>query len=308
MPTDIIGIMFSKDRAMQLDAALKSFSLHLLDPEFVKLKVICAATSELFLKQYKIIQTENPNVDFVFQENFQSDLLSTMKITASLLGRFTTKLGLLHRITTPYVLFLVDDNIFVHDFRLSDIMNAMAKETKALGFSLQMGLNIHYCYPLDIRIQFPTHETVYGDVIKYRWAEAGDGLNYPLEVSSSVYRWKEIAPLLAGLSFSNPNTLEAQMAANAALFRRSHPELLCYRQSITFCNPVNKVQSVYNNKAGGRQEYSADALARKFENGYRIDIRVYQNIIPEAGHQEVELAFSSGEELNVLKNIQQPKK
>jgi hypothetical protein len=83
------------------------------------------------------------------------------------------------------------------------------------------------------------------------------------------------------------------MAARSRNYYKSHPLLLCYRQSVTFCNPLNIVQSTYANRAGDRTDYSAEALAEKFNNGYRIDVEVYSGLVPTACHQEIELAFSN---------------
>lgn len=296
MSIDIIGIVFSKDRAMQLDATLKSFYLNCLDPQQVRLKVLYSASSELALNQYKKLQTEIPGVDFILQGDFKADLCSMLGIPASWWQRIAIKLGIFRKIASPYIIFLVDDNIFVRNFQLSDIINALKKEKKSLGFAMQLGVNLNYCYPLDIQIKFPLHEYVFGDIIKYRWVEAGPGLNYPLEVSSSVYRWKEIAPMVAWLGFSSPNTLESQMVAKSGSHRRSHPDLLCYKQSVTFCNPINKVQSIYNNRSGGNLKYSSDTLAHLYENGVRINTVAYQGLKPISCHQEAELFFVDNKE------------
>ena len=291
MSTDIVGVVFSKDRAMQLDATLKSFYLNCLDPQHIRLKVLCAATSELFLKQYKKLQVEYPDVDFVFQRDFKLDLWHMLEMPASWWKRIAMKIGVIRRFAAPYILFLVDDNIFVRDFCLSDIINALTIEEKAVGFALQMGVNISYCYPLDIHLQFPAYVPVFGDVIKYHWPDAGDGLNYPLEISSSIYRLRDVARILGELNFSNPNLLESQMAAKAKNYQVSRPYLLCNKKSVTFCNPVNKVQDTFDNKAGVKPEHSSISLAHLFNDGYRIDVNAYKNITPNACHEESALFF-----------------
>lgn len=296
----IIGIVFSKDRALQLDAALRSFFLNCLDPDNISLRVIYTASSDLFLGQYKDLRlaySENSHVCFIQQKNFEQDVYSAFDVAGSRLIRLVENISAPRRFKHAlhkFVLFLVDDNIFIRKLRLSEIIQALEQEKNALGFSLQMGTNINYCYPLDISLKFPNTILIFNDVIKYRWPDAGDGLNYPLEVSSSIYRINEISNLLVKLHFTNPNTLEAQMAAKANEYCVSHPYLLCYKYSVTFCNPVNKVQDIYDNKAGDDPVYSADHLAQLFNDGYRIDIQKYQNMVPRSCHQEVEIIFSKG--------------
>ena len=82
------------------------------------------------------------------------------------------------------------------------------------------------------------------------------------------------------------------MAAQAATFRENKPFLLCCEQSTTFCTPLNKVQNVYaSNRASNNIEYSAENLAKLFNDGNRIDVSAYNNFLPNACHQEVELIF-----------------
>ncbi len=288
----VIGIVFSKDRALQLDATLRSFFRHCRDPEQVSLTVIYAGSSRLSLDQYRQLQHDFPTTEFIAEGDFRQDVFDLVRIPVSRVGRFALKAGLVKRPDKRLVLFLVDDNILVRDFELAAATRALDEEEGALGFAFQMGRNINYCYPLDLPLEFPVAEPVFGDIVKYRWPDAGTGLDYPLEVSSSLYRLGDVARLLAGLDFRNPNTLEAQMAARAGSFRRTHPYLLCFTQSVTFCNPLNKVQSEYANRVGESEDRSAASLAQMFERGYRVDVAHYDGFVPSSCHQEVDLALS----------------
>jgi hypothetical protein len=288
----VIGIVFSKDRALQLDAALRSFFRHCRDPEQVSLTVIYAGSSRLSLDQYCQLQHDFPTAEFIAQGDFRQDVFDLVRIPVSRVGRFAVRAGLAKRPDKRLVMFLVDDNIFVRDFGLADVARALHEEEGALGFALQMGRNLNYCYPLDLPLEFPAAIPVLGDIVKYRWPDAGRGLDYPLEVSSSLYRLGDVARLLAGLDFRNPNMLETHMAARAGSFRRTHPYLLCFTQSVTFCNPVNRVQSDYANRAGDSKDRSAASLAQLFERGYRVDVARYDGFVPSSCHQEVDLALS----------------
>ena len=41
-----------------------------------------------------------------------------------------------------YVFFLVDDNLFVRDWSVSEVLTALEENQQAIGFSLRLGLNI----------------------------------------------------------------------------------------------------------------------------------------------------------------------
>ena len=140
---------------------------------------------------------------------------------------------------------------------------------------MRLGENTVYCYALNAAQKLPMFSSVEKDILKYDWVYAELDFGYPLEVSSSVYRVKEIYPLLAQIQFSNPNTLENQMAANKQIYVNTRPILLCGKFSFTFCAPLNIVQNVCDNRVGSETCYSSETLANKFGEGYRIDVDKY---------------------------------
>ncbi|MCF6147391.1 MAG: tetratricopeptide repeat protein [Candidatus Kuenenia sp.] len=268
----ILGLIFSKDRAMQLDGTLGSFSMHCKDTISIDLKVIYKTSHAVLERQYEDLKTDYDNVEFIREENFKEQVLS-------LIRKYT------------FVLFLVDDNIFLKSFYISDLTNSLNENTNAIGFSLRLGENTVYCYSLHSLQKSPTFTHITNDILKYDWTSAELDFGYPLEVSSSLYRVKEIYPLLVQINFSNPNTLENQMAANKHIYTKTRPILLCSKLSLTFCAPLNMVQDVCNNRAGNENCYSSEMLANKFGEGYRIDVEKYIGFIPNACHQEVPLDF-----------------
>jgi glycosyltransferase involved in cell wall biosynthesis len=188
-----------------------------------------------------------------------------------------------------YVLFAVDDTVFVQDFTMADMAGTLDRRQEVLGFSLRMGRNTTYCYTMNHAQKLPEFEPLEEGSLKYRWRDADHDFGYPLELSSSVYRIKDILPLLEQLEFTNPNTLEDIMSHSTERFRESHPFLACREHSGAFSIPANKVQEVCDNRAGGSAAYSAESLAALFARGQRIQTQSFDGFIPEACHQEVEL-------------------
>jgi len=266
----IIGLIFSKDRAMQLDGTLRSFYMHCKDTQLTDLTVIYKTSTALHDKLYDALKKEYSNVTFIKEKDFKEQVLPLVR-------KYT------------YVLFLVDDNIFVRDFYITSITRSIDMNKNAIGFSLRLGENTAYCYALNTAQKLPMFSSVEKDILKYDWVYAEHDFGYPLEVSSSVYRVKEIYPLLAQIQFSNPNTLEGQMAANKQIYVNTRPVLLCGKFSFTFCAPLNIVQNVCDNRVGSVTCYSSETLANKFGEGYRIDVEKYVNFTPNACHQEVPL-------------------
>lgn len=268
----LVVLVFSKDRAMQLAATLESFMVHCRDSSDAKIHVLYKASNDVFAGQYERLKEDFQFVMFEEENNFKRQVLSA-------LGGY------------EHVLFLVDDNIFVGDFSVGQIIRMLGLRPEVLGFSLRLGRNTDYCYMRDTRQSLPAFDNAGQGVLEYDWRRGEHDFGYPLEVSSSVYRVEDVFGLLKQMDFDNPNIMEGVMAANASLFVLHRPGILCCEKSVTFCNPVNMVQSVANNRASSECGYTAERLAEMFEEGMRIDIGRYCDFTPRSCHQEVELVF-----------------
>jgi len=268
---DYIALIFSKDRAMQLQATIESFLLHCQDEDSIDLVVLYKTSNELHGGQYTELKKRFSGIDFVEESKFREQVLSTIE-------------------KCNYILFLVDDNIFVKPFSVRDIATALQREKDAVGFSLRLGRNTNYCYPLGLRQEMPEFGEVSTGILKYYWPDAEYDFGYPLEVSSSVYRCQDMLQLLNRKEFVNPNTLESLMNQNKNLYN-SLPYLLTYEESVTFANPVNIVQNVYENKHGTINNYTSEDLADCFSQGMAVDVEQYIGLTPNAAHQEEELYF-----------------
>ncbi len=270
----MIAAVFSKDRPLQLDATLRSFILHCKDFSDHDVKVIYKTSSDHYQRLYDILIQEysgKTNIEFKPEKDFKSDVLSTI-------------------LSYEQVLWLVDDNIFVNDFSLKYLANTFKEHNDALGLSLRLGKNTTYCYPLNKTQTLPQFTKISSEIVKYDWRSADLDFNYPLEVSSSIYRTSDMLTFLLKINFKNPNSLEGEMAANSKYFAELYPNLLCMEKSLTFCNPINKVQiEAIDNRASELTDYSAENLALKYEEGFRVDVDNYNGFLPNACHQEIEL-------------------
>jgi hypothetical protein len=305
----IIVVIFSRDRATQLHATLRSYLLNCRDAERANLYVLYKTSNSVHARQYALLETEfaaYPNIHFLPEENFRRDLLSTLTGHSSLnrdryrkflrtlwLGRCFGFLSnrLLKFDRLDYVLFLVDDNLFVQPFYLSAAVNALEQQPLALGFSLRLGTNTTFCYPDGCSQQLPPFTRLQSGILRFDWTDGEHDFHYPLEVSSSIYRMPEILPFINRIQFRNPNTLESRMAARASEFRVSYPHLLCFERSVTFCNPVNRVTQNIQNRVAEEFSYTSQFLAEQFAAGYRIEVEHYRGFISNGCHQEVEYFF-----------------
>jgi hypothetical protein len=327
---NIKALIFSKDRAMQLDGTLHSFYLHCKDPELTSLNVLYWTSTPEIEHQYQIVKTEYSQVNFIKEGNFREDIEKVLlplydnniqmffyrSLSKFNRARFSghpfvqkishrlSKLGIpIGRVPAPapkggkYIYFMVDDNLFVRPFKLQTIVGALHSVTNAIGFSLRLGRNTNYAYMLDSKQELPEFEALGNGIVSYEWPHAQYDFNYPLEISSSVFRAAQIMPLLASLAFCNPNTLEGEMAARSQWFVKRYPRLLCFDTSVAFCNPINIVQTVSaGNRAALTHHYTVEELAEKFDKGKRIDVQAYRGFVSNSCHQEVDLIFKQNEE------------
>jgi hypothetical protein len=306
--SSLVGLVFSKDRAMQLDAALRSFRLHCSDADQVKLRVLYHASSQTHARQYAALIEEHrgfTNITFQRQARFRADVLVFLAENAGLragLGLYR-RMAHLHRrlgfFSQPllrfdgahYVLFLVDDNLFVGRFCLADALSALEQDPQAIGFSLRLGQNITHCYTRDLPQPLPPFTERGERVLRFDWTRAALDFAYPLEVSSSIYRISDLLPRLNRQRFANPNQMESRLAESAERFAGRRPFLLCFPRSVAFSNPVNQVAERYWNRFGMLHPCTSQELAERFAQNFRIDIEAYAGLVPQGCHQEVALKF-----------------
>jgi hypothetical protein len=300
-------VIFSRDRALQLHATLNSMRLHCRDLPQAEILVLYRASSPRDESQYQTLSREFSTalrIEFLREQRFRTTFLTavlsrSLSPTPRLLthlaahrpGRLPVPGPLVRRamrgrLEHELILFLVDDNIFVRDFSLGEIADALGSQPRALGFSLRLGTNTTYCYAYDSPQPMPRFRTVTPRILEFGWKAGVLDFGYPLEVSSSAYRTGDILPVLTRARFKNPNLLESALASSARKFSPTRPSLLCFRESVTFCNAINKIQTDYPNRAGDVADHSPAALARAFDAGYRIDVEGYSGLVPESAHAE----------------------
>jgi hypothetical protein len=299
----VLGIAFSYDRALQLDGLLQSLILHCSDFPTVHLNIIYRVSSRLHASQYQQLREQysaHTNVRFIEQTQFRRDVLqllmpSTTQLPLQVLLSPSARVLLAaiarRQAQADHVLFLVDDSLFIRGFSCSTAVQALAQHPQALGVSLRLGANTNYCYAFDKSQLLPRFSPVGADMAVYDWTTAEGDFSYPLEVSSSIYRLRDIAPVVAGLAFSNPNQLESKLSTLTGRFARRFPWLLCFQTSVAFSAPANRVQSVMPNRSGTEAAYSSAALAQRFLAGERLLVSAYSGMVPRGCHQEVEFQF-----------------
>lgn len=263
----INGIVFSKNRPMQLHALLNSYYKYI--ENHCPLVVLYKSTNADYDDAYKKVQLFHAkrNITFKKECNFRDDLTDCLLI--NIFGK---------------VFFLVDDIIFVRKFDLRKL------STISCNFfipSMRLGKNIVYSYMTDKKFHLPPMiESKKKNVLYWPQWLGKEYWNYPFSVDGNIYAVKELLFLIGHIKFSNPNSFESNMNKYRFIMRLKFG--VCFYRSVLFNDPINTVRSKMLNKSGS---ISSDSLLNKFNEGYEIDIRPYDNIKNNSSHYEIGLTF-----------------
>jgi len=268
----VVAIIFSKNRALQLDLCLRTLQLHCADIHKISDVNVLYKANGHHRESYEILKREYPDVIFVEEQSFKQDLLNIVH----------NKSGILFSI--------VDDTVFVEDFLLANIVSNLESNLDCLGFSLRLGLNCSFCFPYGKPQDIPATTKIDNGVVnKYNWQTAQLDFGYPLELSSSAYRLEDIMEILDNCDYHNPNSLEDRMAGCHIQVK---PNLLMYDKSVAFSNPLNKVQLDHPNKSG---DIDADVLLQYFMAGYRINAEPFNQYKNTGAHELVNIEVKKNE-------------
>lgn len=269
-----VFLCFSKDRPLQLDLCLKTAKKQCQDWEELKRTVIYKASTPRYSEAYLRLEKDYPDVEFIKEGNFKTDLLCSIE-------------------DYDYIFFCVDDTIFTGKFFVKEGV-AQAGLPNSLGFSLRLGQNTTFCFPNSCHNYMPYFiVSPSSNILEFSWKTAGLGdFSYPLEVSSSIYKKEKILDSLKNGRYQNPNGLEWEMYIHLFCYAESD-YLSCYKYSVAFSNPINKVQD-FNpvaNRAGENKDYSPERLLEIFEEGKKINDAFFDGFISNGCHQLVDIEF-----------------
>lgn len=248
-------IIFSKDRAAQLDLLLRSM------PKKIKEMVLYRVSDMIFDDgYYKIFNTiERPT--YLWEEfKFKDDLLEIIDETDSL------------------TVFLTDDDVFINPMPFG--YGAPLLDANIACVSLRLNPHLPYCYTLNREQKIPKMNSA--NVWNWRLADADYG--YPMSLDGHIFRTADILPLLQRLDYHDPNSLEAALARNPI----NRPNMICYDHSIILNNPINRVQDTVKNRHGN---VSAEYLNEQFLAGRRIKLEPFIGYKNHACHEEIPIEW-----------------
>ena len=253
MRQQITAIIFSRNRAMQLDLLLKSMQKYA--PEmFSKAYVLDRADSEDHVKAYRQLQSEYADFENLF---WVPRLAAHGEMAAQFQAMVTAAIGQ----AGEYVCFLCDDDVFYRQAPEPEMQGTC-------GFSWRLGKNTTWNY-MGNRAQREDE----GDFV------------YPFSVDGTVYWTEDVRHWMENCApFHNPNSFEHFMNQGLVI-----PKLKYAVHSSLVGIPHNSVTEwPQGNRSAGN---SAEELNRMFLDGYRIDLDQMDFSDVRGCHQEIPYAF-----------------
>lgn len=257
-------VVFSKNRAMQLDACLRS--IERFAPFSGPISVLYCATTPDFARAYEQLKTGARTALIPQSDDFCRDVMALLDSPHT------------------YVVFQTDDDLF---FRLAPFA-PLVPSTHA-AFSLRLGLNTTFWYGAQAKQAVPLDSTE-GDVLDWEWTRADGYFAYPLSLNGHIMRTELVLRALSKARFGNPNELEDELNLRRYL---APSRMAAFKQSCVVTIPANIVTSTHVNRASTDVALSAEALNHRYLSGQRIDIDAMDFSAVRGAHDEVSYVFSN---------------
>ena len=281
----ITSVVFSRDRACQLDLMLRSLQKHSRE---LDINVLYLSSNEKFQQGYDKVIEMYPSVNFVNQSSFKSDTMSIIREGGD------------------YTILFTDDDIVFGDIPPEENIQYVFDEVEPMSVSLRLGLNTVMQDPYEKTMaDMPRRFDPVGEFLIWDIRNVGNfdiimivnkmykqyracNFTMPVSLDGHIYRKNVLESLLGPLNFKCPNTMELEMAGrNTAPFETNL--MACLENSIVVNSPNNKVQTLTGTFAGEIFHLDIEELNEEFLNGKRLDGERVYNINVMGCHQEINL-------------------
>jgi len=257
-------IVFSRDRACQLELFLRSMKTYFKEFYEYKINVLYTHSNDKFKEGYEKLFKIHNDKNIIYIKESQS---------------FKNHVLLLLDKDNPYTIFFVDDVVFKNPFTLNcKQFKLFTMNDDILTLSLRLHPYLTYCYPARVNMISPNFESN----LVFKWRGMTGDYGYPMSLDGHFFRTNEISALTRSLTFNNPNSYESIISG----YPVNRLKMICFEESVIVNNPINKVQ-IFNNNIHGNID--ASYLNEQFLDGNIIDLEDFKGIKNISCHQEIEI-------------------
>lgn len=270
-------IVFSRDRACQLELFIRSMKFYFKEFNEYKINVLYTYSNDKFKEGYEKI--------FKIHSDKNINYIKEVK-------RFKEHVLLLLDPSNPYTVFFVDDIVFKNEFSLnSKQFKLFTMNDEIIALSLRLHPNLTYCYSARIRMSQPNFDSN----LIFKWLGLPGDYGYPMSLDGHFFRTPEFSALSKVLEYNNPNSYESILAG----YPLNRLKMICFEESIIVNNPMNKVQTFNNNVHGN---ITAEYLNDCFLDDYIIDLENFKGFKNISCHQEIEIRLVKELKLDETEN------
>ncbi len=257
---ELEGMVFSKNRAMQLQALLNSYIKNVAN--YCPLIILYKATNERSKKAYEDLKREFKTYSIIFLEekNFYSQVNNWLSTAQS-----------------DRIFFMTDDAVFLDSF---DLKLALFFNPLDTILSLTKGYDLIYCFTHDTMQELPhfTKKTILNgnsfNFWKWNSIPGSPDWSYPISVDGNFFLREEMLKMVNNISFNNPNSFEASLQVFCKLFDKR--EGVCFDKVKLINVPCNVVQKEFKNRSTCL--FSVEELQNLWDKGQRINIDDFNKI------------------------------
>ena len=259
-------IIFSKNRAAQLELFIRSFKKYVKNADDYTLKIVYQPTEPQYEEGYKkLMGMDYLNIVYVKETNFHKNIVDFIDPTDG------------------HIVFFSDDNIFKNEYDFYDEKMDIFNADKEIGvLSLRLHPRLTFCYSMNI--PQPQPEFMENNIFYWR-GQTGD-YGYPMSVDGHIFRTEDVYPAIKNGYFPNPTMMENFLVGHSI----RAPKMICYDKSLIVNNPCNRAATVHGNIHGN---VDLSDLNKYFLEGKLISMENIDGIENTACHQEIEIIYES---------------
>lgn len=263
-------ILFSKDRACQLDLTLSTYKRHFAEWSINDLTILYTSSSAEYERGYDKVKALHPQFKYVRETNFKQDTINIFNENQS-----------------PLVSFLVDDDVFLNRVTLDcPQVQAMLRNPNILCVASRMNKDVNYCYTANIQTPPPTSFYEEGS---WEWRTGGlqGDWCYPMSIASfHIFRKMDLIRPINQVDFRAPNSFEGTCLAPNPPDR---PLMILLDNQKCVCGVNNRVQTENSNRHEGSHDLVS--LNNMFLGGNRLSDKANDGKIFKQAHAPVEYVW-----------------
>ncbi|MFW6219243.1 MAG: hypothetical protein ACOC33_00115 [bacterium] len=251
---ETLVIIFSKDRAFQLDCLLRSINLR-LNNLFDKVTVLYTYSNNEYKLGYDKLINRFNYVEFYKENSFYDTFMS-------ILNKYKKEY--------KFISLMVDDDFIYNKLEIQKERVLKSITDQDICFSLRLGLNCVYSHPANKSFRINSY-IEYGEILKTDFKNQDGDFAYPMSLDGHIFNFNVIFNYIRNINkFLNPNTLEEKLNSIKRLIKENN--IIFLKESILVGNPVNLVNNTHKNRNGLIHSQSIEDLNEKYLNDYICDI------------------------------------